>query len=302
MTLTPDLIMALAALAIVALAADKVGAFFGRLRLPLITGFLFTGVLAGPHGLDLIRSSAIGHLHVVSETTIAFIAFAAGSELDLGDLKHRLRSIRWVSTGLVVVTFSSTVVATLLVADALPFARALPATERWAVALLAGAVLVARSPSSAIAVVNELRARGPFTGMVLGVTVVMDAVVIVLFAASSSMADALLAGQAFDLQVPLLVLGEIVVSLGLGFLLGKVLPSLVGGSRHQTVRAGLLLATGLLNFSGADLVRTLSRARLSVDILIEPLLVCMVAAFVSTNFTSHTGRVREVVESAGPTV
>ena len=48
---------------------------------------------------------------------------------------------------------------------------------------MAAAILVARSPSSAIAIVNELRARGPYTKTALGVTVVMDAVVILSFAA-----------------------------------------------------------------------------------------------------------------------
>ena len=55
-------------------------------------------------------------------------------------------------------------------------------------ALLAGAILVARSPSSAIAVVKELRAHGPFTKTVLGVTVIMDVVVIIAFAGAAAVA------------------------------------------------------------------------------------------------------------------
>ena len=40
-----------------------------------------------------------------------------------------------------------------------------------------GVIAIARSPSSAIAVVRELRADGPFTQTVLGVTMVTDVVV-----------------------------------------------------------------------------------------------------------------------------
>ena len=69
-----------------------------------------------------------------------------------------------------------------------------PVTGRLAIATLAAAILVARSPSSAIAIVNEMRARGPFTQTVLGVTVVMDFIVIVLFAINIEIADALLTG------------------------------------------------------------------------------------------------------------
>jgi len=45
-------------------------------------------------------------------------------------------------------------------------------------------VSIARSPSSAIAVVAEQRADGPFTQTVLGVTMVTDVVVVVLFTAA----------------------------------------------------------------------------------------------------------------------
>lgn len=43
-------------------------------------------------------------------------------------------------------------------------------------------------------VVKELRATGPFTQAALGVTMIMDVVVIVLFAVNSSIADAFLTG------------------------------------------------------------------------------------------------------------
>jgi Kef-type K+ transport system membrane component KefB len=41
---------------------------------------------------------------------------------------------------------------------------------------------VARSPSSAIAIISETKAKGDYTDTVLGVTVVMDVVIIMLFA------------------------------------------------------------------------------------------------------------------------
>ncbi len=39
---------------IVALASKQIGAFFSRYNLPLISGFLFAGVLVGPFVLDMI--------------------------------------------------------------------------------------------------------------------------------------------------------------------------------------------------------------------------------------------------------
>ena len=63
-----------------------------------------------------------------------------------------------------------------------------------AVALLGGTIMIARSPSSALAIIKELRAWGPFTRLGLGVTVIMDAVVIVLYAVSAEVADVVLTG------------------------------------------------------------------------------------------------------------
>ena len=56
------------------------------------------------------------------------------------------------------------------------------------VALFCGVIAIARSPSSAIAVVSEARSDGPFTQTVLGVTMVTDVAVIVLFGGAVELA------------------------------------------------------------------------------------------------------------------
>ena len=63
------------------------------------------------------------------------------------------------------------------------------------VSMLAACVAVARSPSSAIAVVSELQADGPFTQTVLGVTMVTDVVVILLFGVVAELGEAVLSQQ-----------------------------------------------------------------------------------------------------------
>ena len=89
--------------------------------------------------------------------------------------------------------------AAYLLSGMIPGLADLSPAIRVAASLLAGAILVARSPSSAIAVVKELRAHGPFTKTVLGVTVIMDVVVIIAFAGAAAVAGALVSNEAFDL-------------------------------------------------------------------------------------------------------
>ncbi|MFQ5767518.1 MAG: monovalent cation:proton antiporter family protein [Acidobacteriota bacterium] len=302
MVLSPHLFSALAVLLFIALSSQQMGRFFARFRLPLITGFLFTGMATGPHGLGLIPDLALDRLRFADELTIAFIAMAAGAELHLEELRGRLKSIRWGTLGLVSFTFTLTVLTFMLTADLLPFTRSLPASSRWAMALLAATVLVARSPSSAIAVVNELQARGPLTGMILGVTVVLDAVVIVMFATNASVAHALVGGAGLDLLTPLLVAVQVGGSLLLGFFLGRALPWILHLGRGTTPRAAALLVTAYLVFPGTDLLRQTARSTFHREIRLEPLLICMVAAFVATNFTRSRVPLQKTLNVAGPAV
>jgi hypothetical protein len=66
------------------------------------------------------------------------------------------------------------------------------------IAMLVGAIMTARSPASAIAIVKELRAKGPFTRCFLGVTVVSDVVVLVLFAISVAFTRGQCTGKGFS--------------------------------------------------------------------------------------------------------
>ena len=180
-----DILFFITGFTVILLASKQIGQFFIKAELPLISGFLFTGILAGPYVLGFISVETTEKLRFVDEISLGFIAFAAGSELYLKELKSRFKIITWVTVGLVVSTFSLGSLTFFILSDFIPFMQSMPVASRIAVSILAGAILVARSPSSAIAIVNELRAMGPFTQTVLGVTMIMDVVVITLFAVNS---------------------------------------------------------------------------------------------------------------------
>lgn len=292
----------LAGFTVIALASKQIGHFFVKVKMPLISGFLFAGMLAGPYVLGLIPAGAPERLRFVDELSLAFIAFAAGSELYLTELKGRFKSITWITIGLVVATFIIGTLTVLALADFVPFMRDLPVTGRLAVALLAGAILVARSPSSAIAIINEMRAKGLFTQTVMGVTVIMDVVVIALFAVNSSIADALVMGTNLDLGFVLLLLGELLLSLALGYALGKVLQLIL--SRHISVilKTGLILLAGYSIFILHVVIRDVSQARLPFDIAVEPLLVCMIGGFLVTNYGNYRTEFLKILHDSGPPI
>ena len=155
-----DILIFGACFVIIAVASKQIGQSLTKTGLPLISGFLLTGVVAGPYILDLISVEATMNLRFVDEISLGFIAFAAGGELYLKELKTRLKTITCVTTGLVVCTFSLTGLTFFFLSDFLPFMKTMPMAAKIAVSIPAGAIMIARSPSSAIAIVNGLRAKG----------------------------------------------------------------------------------------------------------------------------------------------
>lgn len=291
-----------ATFAFVTLAAYQVGEFFKRWNLPLISGYLLAGAIAGPFVLDFIHAEGIGNLRFIDEVSLAFIAFAAGSELYLKELRSRFESITWITTGLVSVTFILSSIAVYLLGDFVPFMQDMDNTSRLAVAILAGAILVARSPSSAIAIVNELRAKGTFTKTVLGVTVVMDVVVIVVFAINASLADALLTNMGINLTLLLLLVIELLLSLTGGYALSKILQFTLSIHIDKALKSFIILLVGFTVFVLSDQLRHFTHDNLSFEILLEPLLICMIGSFLVTNFSSYRDEFMEILDRVGPII
>ncbi len=287
---------------IIVLASRQIGSSFARLRLPLISGFLCTGILAGPYVLALIPASAIDRLRFVDEIALAFIAFAAGSELFVRQLRNRLKSIRYTTACLVAGTFCLGSLGFFLLSEVIPFARQMPASHRAAIALLAGAILVARSPSSAIAVVNELRAKGPFTRTVLGVTVIMDVVVIALFSICTSIAGTILAGDRFDQRFLLILVAELSAALVMAYLLSKLLRIILARRMPRQAKTFLILGAGYTTFVLSSSIRHWTQSHIDIELLLEPLLVCMLAGFFTINYSEYRTEFRKVLHDIAPYV
>ncbi len=297
-----DILVFGACFAIIALASKQIGQSLVKTGLPLISGFLLTGIVAGPYVLGLISVEACLNLRFVDEISLGFIAFAAGGELYLKELKTRLKSIAWITAGLVVCTFTLTGITFFFLSDFIPFMNSMPMPAKISVSILAGAIMVARSPSSAIAVVNELRAKGSFTQTVLGVTIIMDVVVIILFAANSSIADALFSGMNFSFNFIILLVSEIGASIFIGFLISKIILAILLLPVQKSFKAGLILLTGYLVFLLSFQIRQFSHDTFFVEVLLEPLLICMVAGFLVSNRSRFRKEFLKILYDMGPPI
>lgn len=297
-----DFLVFTAGFTLIALASKQMGTSLKKTGLPLISVFLITGVMAGPYVLGMITKEAVANLGFVDEISLGFIAFAAGAELYLKELKSKLQSIAWITMGLVTFTFSLSAIAFYLISSHIPFMATMPPVAKAAVAILAGAILVARSPSSAIAIVNELRAKGPFTQTALGVTVIMDVVVIVLFSTNSSIADALLTGLRLNLGFVALLVFEICGSMLLGFVVSKILLRIILLPVRSFLKTILILSTGYFVFILSAAIRLYTHDRFVWEILFEPLLICMVAGFLMSNTSRFRTEFLKILYEIGPVV
>lgn len=285
---------------LIALASWQIGRLFAHFNLPKISGYLFTGLIAGPFVLGFASTEVVESLRFIDEVSLAFIAFAAGSELYLPEIRGRLRSIGLVTAAIVFVTVVGGTLAVFLLADFIPFMQEFSVASQIAIALMAATIMVARSPSVAIALINELRARGPFTQMALGVTVISDVLVIVFFAISADIADAILTGVSVNISLLLLLVVELLLSVGLGLLLSRILIWVLNRHWQLSVKTAVILAFGYSVYLFSGFIREYTHDNFPVEVLLEPLLICMVASFVINNYSSCRLEFSEILHDVGP--
>ncbi|MEM7130787.1 MAG: cation:proton antiporter [Chloroflexota bacterium] len=283
------------------LAAQQMGALFARINLPLISGFLFAGILVGPFVFDFIHTENIPYFLPLDQLSLAFIAFAAGAELELHVIRGYFRSIVSIISGQVIAVFAIGIAAFILIQDMVPFMADLPQKEVFAVALLGATIMIARSPSSALAIIKELRARGPFTHKVLGATVLKDAVVIIIFAASISVSVVLVEGADFDTALLLFVAFEILLDIGLGLLIGLLLRTVMKVP-NQLLKSIAILLIGFGVFWLSAQLHDIHLFALPFGFFSEPLLICMTAGFYVTNYTKVASDFQHTVEEMAPLV
>ena len=177
---------------IVSMAGHMVGKVMAPLGLPTITVFIGFGLLCGPFGLGLVDARASSLLSWINPFALGFIGFSAGGHFHVSDMVSVIASASIIIASNVFVMVPGTFVAVYFLGGFfIPFFSLITSTQRIACSLLFACLSVARSPSSAIALIAELNARGPFTSTVLAVTVMMDVVVVMIFSIALTVARTL---------------------------------------------------------------------------------------------------------------
>ena len=281
---------------IIAVASSRLGTLGPRFGLPLITTYMIVGCICGPYILNLVTTQELPDIAYITQIALSFIAFSAGSELYLPELRSLFRKIAYITS------FNS--LYTYILCALFIYGLAAAGVISWmtpylggcgvGISLIAASIMVARSPASAIAVVRELRAKGPTTSTMLGVTVVGDVVVLVLFTLSSSIALAQCSGNGFEGGAFIITVLTLVAAVGLGYLLGGLLIFLLWVPYARFI----ILPLGFIIFVWSDWFAVYSLKQFGVSINFDSLLICISAAYVCTNGSRNRAKFLQLLGSS----
>lgn len=261
----------------------------GYFHLPAVTGYLLGGVLVGPFGLGALHINGIGFVsqsadsgYVISTSTLAvfteialgFIAFSIGEEFKLSSLRKTGKAATFIG-------FTQALLATFLV-DVVLIAMVyiLPeGTLSLSTAIDLGAIATATAPAATVLVINQYKAKGKVTDILLPVVALDDAIGLVVFSISHGIATSLEGGNADIIGILVSPLCEILASLLLGSLAGLLLSFV---SRHFRVadnRKILAILAVLSCVIASDLKFHFGR----LEFGFSALLVCMMCGAVFCN-------------------
>ncbi|MBU0481097.1 MAG: cation:proton antiporter [Proteobacteria bacterium] len=255
------------------------GYFAGKganlLRLPRISGYIVSGLVFSPSISGLLSLHQIEDLfNFTSEIALGFIAYSIGGSLLISRIRGLGKEILWINFAEGTGAFICSCLAVYLSGHFLPGIISENGSTFLSVILVLGGISVATAPAATMAVLHELRARGPLTTTLLGVVALDDALSIIIFAGAITIAGQLLFSStdvSLVLQGIMTIVGAVTVGLAAGLVFSKFLdPSKRPEANFMLTLGVIFLVSGLahkLNFS--------------------PLLANMVTGFVIINKVRH---------------
>ena len=264
-------------------AAVAVGLIFNRIvkrfGLPSVTGYLVAGVLIGPSCLQIIPETWIGSLTLLVNVALGFIAFSIGGEFRFSKIKNIGKSV-------LVITFMQALVTTLVVdlVLALVFGNT-------GVAICLGAIATATAPAATLMVVRQYNAKGPVSDILMPVVALDDAIGLIIFSVSISVAKIMFSGSAINVGLMLLEpLMEIFFSLLAGAAIGGLLTLCLGFFHSRNNRLTAIIAAVFLGTAVAEIFH------------LSSLLLCMAIGAMMTNLYRDSDKMIDVTEHWTPVV
>ena len=234
------------------------GRLFQKIKVPQVVGYIIIGVVLGQSGFRFIGMDMITTLEPVSTVALSLIGFSIGGELKIAELRKRGKQFASILIFEALTAF--VVVAALVFVLVLLLTRDIQ--KAVALGLVLGSISSATAPAATTDVLWENRTKGPLTSTVLGIVAMDDAVALLLFAFSVSIAGVLIgtAGDTAGLASRLLGLlweigGAVAAGALIAFILSKLIKSFLNEERILAFSIGaIMLLAGLSVALGVDMI------------------------------------------------
>ncbi len=251
------------------------GKFLKKLGLPLITGYLITGIIFSPSISGVLSEKLLEYFKYVNEIALSFIAFAAGAELKIDSIKKRLKSIWIITFFQVLIVFVSVSSIFFFIFLYTEIIKTLSTSYIITMSILLGVIATAKSPATTIAVILEEKAKGEMTDTVLGITIIKDVLIMFIFSIAFSLSVGYLKGGGTEkIYIKVAHLSaEIVLSV----LIGVVVYFVVYAYMKVVSKYVLLFLFSV----------SLILSGLYYEYEIHFLLTCITAGFLMRNFTKY---------------
>ena len=280
--------VSMATFGFIILAAYTLGEVLEAVKLPHITAYLVTGILCGSHMAEvaapigwpewmaILDHHTVEDLSLFNDLAVALIALSAGGALQLETLRKGARLLGSVLTAQFLALLGVLGGLVWLLSGPiegfqLPFLVGQPAEIKIATCVLMALIGSAMSPAASIAIITETGAKGPVTDTVLGVSVLNNVVVVVLFAIGFSATAGMVVPGAEGGNLGT----ELLIKIGGAVVLGAALGAGVAAYIRWVSQELLLVLTGLA-FGLTWLGKSLG---------VDPLLAFLFAGFIVRNFT-----------------
>ena len=286
----------IAVLLLVALLSTRLMAI---LKLPNVTGYIVTGIIMGPFLFGVLFNNFsfenikegliygfVDKIGWVSTVALGFIAFSIGTSFKATTLKALGKRV-------IVITVLEALGASLLVMVALMAAHFIfPQYVSLELALTLSAIASATAPAATLMVIKQYRAHGPLVDTLLPVVALDDAAALILFAIFFQIASALAGGSLSVYNIIVKPLLEILISLGVGALLGFVISFANRFFRSRNNR----LIWNIFSVFAALGFYYLFKSPMMGGFELSSLLTCMMAGAIYTNFVKESGRTLDVMD------
>ena len=264
------------------------------LNLPAVTAYLVAGLILGPYCLGALGIGGVGFQtmeqveaqSILTQTALGFIAFSMGNEFRLTQLKNM--GGKAIFIGIVQAVVTTLMVDAVLIGLHLAF----PAVLSLSSAIVLGAIASATAPAATLMVVRQYKADGPLTRLLMLVVAIDDAVGLLLFSVSFGIATALESGAVSITGVVVEPIVEIILSLGLGAVMGILLDQVEHLFHSRSKRMTISVAFVLLTVGLSMLKFTAFGIHCGFSLL----LVCMMTGTVFCNVCDTSEELMERVE------